>query len=216
MRDFDYEVKQRKNLARNARYKKNGSKSKYVSLPSDNLTAAEKRKLNGEVIVYKIGEPISWSDFKSYPQDVQVKYLEYLRDNFGASNGWFKILMGIGDGTMYPYLKDHNLKGILSKYPEVSKREAFLAWCNRAGGSPVEEKKPVEKKSTPAVVTPPAMFYNVISSCEMNLSGKASEISQMLFNIFQNQNITVSVKLDSVKEEPAPVEGEVDTDDCVS
>ena len=209
MNDFDYDVLQKKRVASSARARVNGSRSRYVSLPSDNLTAAEKRKMNGEVVVYKLSEPISWVEFKSYPHDIQVKYLEFLRDEFGASNAWFKRVMGIGDGTLYPYFTDHKLKGILLKYPETSNRDKFEAWLKSNGVPPTEEPKPKKEK----VVTPPPMFYNVISSCEMNLSGKASEISQMLYNIFQNQRIIVQVVLDAEQPENDDVE-EIDND-CI-
>lgn len=38
MTDFDYDVKQRRELARAAKYRKRGSKSKKCTLPSDYLT----------------------------------------------------------------------------------------------------------------------------------------------------------------------------------
>ena len=52
MNDFDFDVLQKKRIARGAYHRKNGSKSKRCTLPSDYLTAAEKRKLNGEVMDY--------------------------------------------------------------------------------------------------------------------------------------------------------------------
>ena len=41
MRDFDYEVLQRKRIAQQAKHKKKGSKTCKCSLPSDYLTAKQ-------------------------------------------------------------------------------------------------------------------------------------------------------------------------------
>ena len=205
-KDLLEDLKEKNSVARSARASVVGGKKKYM-FQSDYLSKSEKKKLNGEITVYKMNEPISWKEFRSYPRDMQVKYLEMLRDEFGASMSSFKRVTGATDGSLYPYFAERNLKDILLKYPEMSKKDALEAWL-RSGSGVVEETKPKEKKST---VVPPAMFYNVISSCEMNLSGKASEISQMLFNIFQNQKIIVSVVLDSEQDADDNAE-EVDKD----
>ena len=46
MHDFDYDAMQKKRIARGASHMKRGSKSKKCTLPSDYLTAAQKRRLN--------------------------------------------------------------------------------------------------------------------------------------------------------------------------
>lgn len=84
MNDFDYEVMQKKRMASSARKKKNGSKSKACFLPSDNLTPAQLRKLNGEVRTYNLDAPMGWDDFKAMPNDLQVQYLQGLNSRFSV------------------------------------------------------------------------------------------------------------------------------------
>lgn len=72
MNDFDFENMQKKRIAQGARHRVCGSKSKKCSLPSDLLTAAQKRKLNGPVESYDMGRPMSWDRFTVMPRDLQV------------------------------------------------------------------------------------------------------------------------------------------------
>lgn len=83
--DFYKDVKDKKTLARNAKYKKNGSKSKKCTLPSDYLTRKEKQKMNSAVKTYKMNQKYSWKEFKEMPLDIQREYLIYLRDTYGAT-----------------------------------------------------------------------------------------------------------------------------------
>lgn len=84
MNDFDFEVKQKKTLVASARRKKNGSKSRACSLPSDNLTPAQIRKLSGEVQQWNLNAPMDWETFKTMPKDLQAEYLRHLNERFGV------------------------------------------------------------------------------------------------------------------------------------
>lgn len=84
-----------------ARHKKNGSKSKKCSLPSDNLTQAQWKKRCGPTMIYRMDEPISYEEFKGYPKDIQKQYIEQLRDHHGASLTSIQKMLGISKGTAY-------------------------------------------------------------------------------------------------------------------
>lgn len=84
-----------------AKHKKNGSKSKKCSLPSDGLTQAQWKKRNGAVMEYKLNEPISYEMFKNYPKDLRKKYIEILRDEHGASAASVREMFGVSKGTIY-------------------------------------------------------------------------------------------------------------------
>ena len=86
MHDFDYDAMQKKRIARGASHMKRGSKSKKCTLPSDYLTAAQKRRLNGPVSTYKLDEPMNWESFKAMPEDLQKKYILGLQENYGAND----------------------------------------------------------------------------------------------------------------------------------
>ena len=85
MNDFDFDVLQKKRIARGAIHKRNGSKSRRCSLPSDNMTAAEWKRRNGEVKTYALNVPMSWPDFKSMPYDLQQQYIDNLQNRFNVS-----------------------------------------------------------------------------------------------------------------------------------
>ena len=189
MKEFYDDIRDKKNIANMNKSRKTNARRKYGScvLPSDFLSPGAKKNLNGEVIVYKLNEPISWATFRSYPHDIQVKYLEFLRDEFGANRSAAVEVFGTSVYAINSYFVDGNLTKILPRTMDADSKIKLREWISSFRGpvAPVEEKKPVEKKQNPVSPLPPPMFYNVISSCEMNLSGKASEISQMLYNIFK-------------------------------
>lgn len=72
---FKSDVYERKQMTYGSKHKKNGSKSKKCTLPSDYLTKKEKEKMNGEVKKYIIGKPIDADTFKSYPAEIKQEYI---------------------------------------------------------------------------------------------------------------------------------------------
>lgn len=86
MNDFDYEVLQKKRIGYGAVHKK--GRRKGCTLPSDHLTAAEKKARNGEMKSYHLDLPMTWEDFKTMPKDLQSEYIRSLQSRFdvGLSN----------------------------------------------------------------------------------------------------------------------------------
>ena len=80
MNAFDSEVRERKRLVSSARHKKNGSKSKRCSLPSDHLTERQWKARCGEIMEYKLSSPVPWAEFKRYPRDIQEMYIQNMVD----------------------------------------------------------------------------------------------------------------------------------------
>ena len=95
MHDFDYDAMQKKRIARGASHMKRGSKSKKCTLPSDYLTAAQKRRLNGPVSTYKLDEPMNWESFKAMPEDLQKKYILNLQETYQANNNMLGKMFGV-------------------------------------------------------------------------------------------------------------------------
>lgn len=86
MNDFDYEALQKKRIGYGAAHKK--GRRKGCTLPSDHLTAAEKKARNGEMKSYHLDLPMTWEDFKTMPKDLQSEYIRSLQSRFdvGLSN----------------------------------------------------------------------------------------------------------------------------------
>ena len=109
MHDFDYDVMQKKRLARNAKYKKNGSKSKRCTLPSDYLTAKEKRALNGECKTYKMSAPMTWEEFKEMPYENQRLYITGLKQKFDITMADLTKLFGCTYKAVSQYITRHDI-----------------------------------------------------------------------------------------------------------
>lgn len=146
MHDFDYDAMQKKRIARGASHMKRGSKSKKCTLPSDYLTAAQKRRLNGPVSTYKLDEPMSWESFKAMPEDLQKKYILNLQETYQTNDKMVGKMFGKSDVTVGEYRKKLGLNPIGKSRmtrDEVAVRDAkWDAFCNGVvGGKPGEPKK---------------------------------------------------------------------------
>ena len=100
MTDFDYDAKQKKDIARSAARRKCGSKSKRCTLPSDHLTDAQKRKLNGPVESVKLDQPMKWNQFKALPDSLKKEYLVRLIQDYGANAGMLGRMFGVTSNTV--------------------------------------------------------------------------------------------------------------------
>lgn len=130
--DFYKDVKDKKTLARNAKYKKNGSKSKKCTLPSDYLTRKEKQKMNSEVKTYKMNQKYSWKEFMEMPLDIQREYLIHLRDTYGVKalvicKDLFKTC-GAYALRNYSYKHNNCFGGIFSKGRSNQTKDQIEAW----------------------------------------------------------------------------------------
>ena len=146
MHDFDYDAMQKKRIARGASHMKRGSKSKKCTLPSDYLTAAQKRRLNGPVSTYKLDEPMNWESFKAMPEDLQKKYILNLQETYQANNDMLGKMFGV---TGVSVCRMRHALGVSAMgqskmtHDEVAVRDAkWDAFCNGVvGGKPGEPKK---------------------------------------------------------------------------
>ena len=157
MTDFDYDVMQKKRLARNqfhnAKYKHGGG-----HLPHEDLTPAQMKRRNGPMVTYSMNQPMSWNDFKSMPHDLQQQYLDGLHARFGV---------GPSDIAKYLFLRTpNNLRqstvamGLtVAKRDKNCDRDGFFAWLCKAD----EDTRAAEAEKKPEVntdgihVAPPAL-----------------------------------------------------------
>ena len=141
MNDFDYDVKQKKSIARGAYARKGGSKSKKCSLPSDLLTPAQKRKLNGPCDSVKLDEPMTWERFKDLPLSLAKEYVTNLRETYGATQKMFAQMFGVSPPFLSKTFGTMGFSSLFSKshgsVEENRIRQAkWDAFCNGVvGGS---------------------------------------------------------------------------------
>lgn len=194
------DIKEKKQAGRGYYHKKNGSKSKKCRLPSDSLSKKEIEKMNGECKVYNLNKPMSYSNFCAMPVDLQIKYLEMLRDKFGANQTEISFMMGCNCAT----LKSHKQRFLNGK-PEF-KRYTYSrldkdAWRRFINGEKAEDAvvaEPDENLGNSCSVDDSAdttfLPYNkVVSKADivngsMNLKGKAEDIFRKMTDILGCEN----------------------------
>ena len=194
------DIKEKKQAGRGYYHKKNGSKSKKCRLPSDHLSKKELNKMNGECKVYNLNKPMSYSNFCAMPVDLRIKYLEMLRDKFGANQTEISKMMGVADTT----LASHRAKFLDSKPVFKSYKHSRLdveAWnrfineekavvAEKEETANYDNKKVEDDNSADTAFLP----YNKVASKadiangSMNLKGKAEDIFRKMTDILGCEN----------------------------
>lgn len=113
MNEIEYMLKQdareKKTAGRGIYHKHSGSKSKYVGLPSDHLTAAEKKRRNGPMLVYRLDKRLSYAEFKALPNDLASEYLTRLHSTYNVGLEDMAESMGATKPAIIAYLRKHNI-----------------------------------------------------------------------------------------------------------
>lgn len=127
MNDFDYDCLERKRLARQAKYRKCGSKSRKCSLSTDHMTYEQWRERCGAVMSISIGRPISWEDFKAMSKQTQEEYIRDLMDTYGANATSLASMFKIRPSTVRRYIASADLN-IKFKAGHSMNAEQRVAW----------------------------------------------------------------------------------------
>lgn len=151
MTDFDYDVRQKKQLVPSARRRVNGSKSKKCSLPSDHLTPGQLARLSGPCVTIRMNEPISYEAFKLIPDNLKREYLIGLRDRYRVSQARVAKMMGASTGTLCMLYARLRINAMLPPSTPEERRQYRELWDRfLAGGQPSEEDNGEEKTDAPA------------------------------------------------------------------
>lgn len=152
MNDFDYEVKQKKDIARSAAHRVCGSKSSKCDLPSDHLTEAQKRALNGPVESVNLKEPMNWAAFKALPESLQAEYIRYLKAEYQASDAMMGKMFGVSDASVN--IKRNQLGVPSSGKGQQPTKAVKAAWAEFIGDTAVtpEQTETAAEEPTPTAV----------------------------------------------------------------
>ena len=156
MRDGEYlfHLSQREHKHSGAFHKRNGSKSKKCSLPSDNLTAKQRKELNGPMKTYNLKKPMSWEEFKSLPNDLKKEYLLFLNRTYHASARRIAEMFGVPKNTLYYYVNSFMSD---PRFTLVGFRKPTWEWeLFKIGARPVVEEvtEPTENEEAPVPAEP--------------------------------------------------------------
>lgn len=151
MNDFDYDCLERKRLARQAKYRKCGSKSRKCTMSTDNMTHKQWKERCGAVVSIKIGQLVSWDDFKEMSKETQEEYLKDLMSKYGANATSLAAMFGIRPLTVRRYIA---AKGLNICFPvghsmNLEQRAAWEAFLAKEGSAPQDlpEQLPAESPS---------------------------------------------------------------------
>ena len=109
---FITDVAEKKRIARGAFNKRtHNGKGGKVRFPSDYLSNKERNKMNGEVREYRMNSPITYAEFKKYPNDLKKKYIQRLRDMFDVPDKDITEMMGVNVKTLATALAKIDARG---------------------------------------------------------------------------------------------------------
>lgn len=147
MNDFDYDIVQKKRVARGAFAHVNRKRGK-CRLPSDYLTAAQKKEMNGAVKTYNITRPMPLDEFKGMPDDLKREYFRNMQSCGGAAT-YLAEEMGVCAATIresteklgVPFVRGIRAPGLWNK--------KLAEWS--VGSAPEEEivQEPAEQLPLP-------------------------------------------------------------------
>lgn len=132
------DIKEKKTTARSAFARKGGARSKKCTLPSDYLTAAEKRRRNSPVSTVKLNQPITYAELKELSPSLRVLYLDHLIHEYKARQIDIAAMLGVTPPTFCKLIK--KLPGKLD-FGAVRKKPA-PEWLEFIGGQAPEITPP--------------------------------------------------------------------------
>lgn len=211
MNDFDYDVLQKKRTASGARHVKKGSRSKKCTLPSDLLTAKQRKELNGTVETYNLGAAMKWKEFKEMPLDLQAQYIENLQARFDVRQWMVSRMFGVSEVAMANHFRRNGIKweSHMRKKADPDSVRAFeqfsglnLSAKGKSGDAPAKAKEAdveetvVEKPEVKEV--PKEAKAEIRKGC-ITLSGNPADIaSKMVSWLGVSKDYTITIDFEVV------------------
>lgn len=186
---FISDIREKKANNRAVYSKRSGAKTRYVSLPSDHLTAAEKKRRNGPVSTVKLNQPITYPELKALTPSMQFLYLDHLAHEYKARQTDVASMLGITPAAVCKFIK--KLPGKLD-FGAVRKKPApeWLAFMSGGAEEIVPEDtcadEPIAPETTaevmPVTIDQPLMAKPLVlpTSLSFTLSGTTDQLADLL------------------------------------
>jgi hypothetical protein len=133
MNDFDYDVLQKKRIARGAYARKSTTNRKGCTLPHELLTKKELEKMNGEITTINLNAKVSWERFKTWAPTVQAEYLNHQLRRFGVGLAVIgRDMFGLSDTALAHYVRDKGLAVEVKRGGKIPKAayDSWKRWLN--------------------------------------------------------------------------------------
>ena len=180
---FYQDIKEKKAIAQNARFKGNRTGSGGVKLPHDNLSRKELEAMNGETKSYKLNSPMRWKEFKAMPDDIKILYIKALQQKFAVPYKCIAEMFGVNNA---PLSREVARLGISKGRGGKSKNWDKEGWTNWLKGGtqaePVIEQNAAKNidqtESTNAVLHSGCMTFD--GTAEATLKTALRTLSQLM------------------------------------
>ena len=188
---FISDIREKKANNRAVYSKRSGAKTRYVSLPSDHLTAAEKKRRNGPVSTVKLNQPITYPELKALTPTMQFLYLDHLVHEYGARQIDIASMLSITPPAFCKFIK--KLPGKLDFDAVKKKKKPAPEWLAFMSGGAEEivpedacADEPITPETTaevmPATIDQPLMAKPLVlpTSLSFTLSGTTDQLADLL------------------------------------
>lgn len=140
--DFEADVREKKKLANQSRYRKCGAKSKKCSFPSDHLTKKQWKERCGTVVSCNLKKPMLWKEFCGLSTSLQRTYLANLIQQYHTTASDLAKMFGVHPQTVVSRCKmpGINIQFGVGQRMSAVQREAFSEFCNQDDETVVLEK----------------------------------------------------------------------------
>lgn len=208
---YRQEIKEKKSVGRGAYHKKNGSKSKKCSLPSDFMTRKEIKKLSGECNSWSMREFYSYKEFKKMPDDLALQYVNSLINRFNVGVGIIaEDVMSCTRQALINNLKARKIIEYVNKSPSggaASKgRIALIAAKSQTDKEkkdqsvkPKETSQESEKEEPyipPIAPDPEPRIFANCHSMQVEMDDWDTDILDFLRNRFAGDHIRITITID--------------------
>jgi len=159
-------------------------------LPSDYLTPAQKRKLNGGVITMNMNKPMDYKTLKAYPADLQKEYLLGLISRYNATGRVLARMLGVSVPTVNRLKRELGIaeSDNFRRRMSYKQTKAFEDWLTSDGTEDVTEEEAEDTNPEPEedIYHAPAASFPEITSGSLTLTGKPMLILDRLHWLFSS------------------------------
>ena len=208
---FVTDVAEKKRTARGAFNKRtHNGKRGGVKFPSDYMTKKEKNKMNGECKTYTMNAPITYTEFKTYPDDLKKQYVRKLRDMFDVPDAAIAEMMSVNHKTLRALLVKLGIPGG-RRGSRRADYEGFEKWrrgetlLNECVQVPVDDAlEDCNERSTDEIVdkicevgTPNLLRAHDIDWDEVSKASRDSDVYERV-EALERENAILKAKLEMV------------------
>lgn len=204
-----------KKTARSARQKVTGRKPGKFMMPSDYLTAKERKDLSGTMTVYSMNKPHDYNELATWPKAYQKEYLENIISKYRPlSPQIMSDLLHKGPKTGYEYLAG---LGIKLKKGQNRTQEQIEGWKRFLNcQEPEPEPEPEPEQEPPKLEQPQEkkLGLSYPEKVTIHTKGKPIQIFNTLAMFYCDPNCEYEIDVIAAKKIPntLPDAEEADTD----